>query len=231
MARRYESVATIFKRPSSMVMSTPVRMARLSSFDTTRATRRTIEANWANGMSTRWVTSTCGKAGKSSGLSALMENEAVSQVMTAFSSSASTCTAASGRFFTMSANSLPGTTARPGCSTRAATVYWTDSSRSVVCNVRESLSASKSTPERMGSVERVATPLSTTLKAFWSSDWLMLNFKAFPFSHLCACAVPSSMANIMSRCAAIINSPAYFADRFRPPAAHPPRFFSLKVFL
>ena len=110
-----------------MVMSTPVRMARLSSFDTTRATRRTIEANWANGMSTRWVTSTCGKAGKSSGLSALMENEAVSQVMTAFSSSASTCTAASGRFFTMSANSLPGTTARPGCSTRAATVYWTDS--------------------------------------------------------------------------------------------------------
>ena len=46
-----------------------------------------------------------------------------------------------------------------------------------------------------------------------------------------SCAVPSSMANIMSRCAAIINSPAYFADRFRPPAAHPPRFFSLKVFL
>lgn len=59
----------------------------------------------------------------------------------------------------------------------------------------------------------------------------MLNFKAFPFSHLCACAVPPSMANITSCYAAIINSPGYFAPRFCPAAAGTPRFFSLKVFL
>ena len=58
----------------------------------------------------------------------------------------------------------------------------------------------------------------------------MLNFKAFPFSHLCACAVPPSMANITSCYAAIINSPGYFASRFCPAAAGAPRFFSLKVF-
>ena len=60
-----------------------------------------------------------------------MENDAVSHVMTAESSSAATCTAASGRFFTISENSLPGTTALPVSSMSAATEYWMDSSRSV----------------------------------------------------------------------------------------------------
>ena len=50
MARRYVV--------SSSVISTPVRMARLSSFDTTRATRFTMEANCVKGMDTSCCTST-----------------------------------------------------------------------------------------------------------------------------------------------------------------------------
>ena len=123
MASRYESVATILSKVPSKVMSTPVRMARLSSFDTTRATRLTMEANWENGMDTSCCTSTCGNPGKSSASSALMENEDVSHVMTAESPSEATCTAASGRFFTISENSLPGNTPRPSSSTSAGTSY------------------------------------------------------------------------------------------------------------
>ena len=58
MARRYESVATILSVVSSSVISTPVSMARLSSFDTTRATRFTMEANCVKGMDTSCCTST-----------------------------------------------------------------------------------------------------------------------------------------------------------------------------
>ena len=181
MASRYESVATILSRPSSKVTSTPVRMARLSSFDTTRATRRTMDENCENGISMRCMTSTWGNPGKSSWLRALMEKDDASQVMSAASSSASTCTAASGRFLTISENSLPGTTALPSSSTSAATEYWMESSKSVVWSVSRSPCVSSKMPERMGSVERVDTPLSTTMSAFWSSDWLMLNFKAGPF--------------------------------------------------
>ena len=58
-----------------------------------------------------------------------MENDAVSHVMTAESSSAATCTAASGRFFPIPENRLPGTPALPASPMRAATEHRTHSSR------------------------------------------------------------------------------------------------------
>lgn len=86
-------------------------------------------------------------------------------------------TAASGRFFTMSENNLPGTTALPSSSTSAAVEYWMESSRSVAWRTSESPVASSKIPERTGRVERVDTPLITIARAFWSSLLLMLNFK------------------------------------------------------
>ncbi len=162
--------------PSSRVMSTPVRMARLSSFDTTRATRRTIDENSAKGTSMRWSGVTSGKAGKSCALSTLSENDAVSQVIWAWSSSPLKCTAASGKLRTMSANSLPGTTVEPGSSMRAAQEYLIESSRSVVCSTRRSPSAVSKMPERTGNVERLDMPFSTMERALDNSPWLMLNF-------------------------------------------------------
>ena len=77
----------------------------------------------------------------------------------------------------MSENSLPGTTVRPSSSTKAATEYWMDSSRSVACRVMESPRASMYMPASTGSVERVETPLRTIDKALASSVRLMLSFK------------------------------------------------------
>ena len=138
-----------------------------------------------------------------------MENDEVSQVMNACSSVASTCTAASGRFFTISENSLPGTTVRPSSSTRAATEYWMESSRSVACRIIWSPVASMRMPESTGSVERVETPFNTMESALASSVRLMLSFTMENLS-LAACRINRPAADTsQTKCRYYTATPAH----------------------
>ena len=110
-----------------------------------------------------------GKPGKSAGLRHLMENDDDSHDTMALSSVDSTCTAASGRFFTMSTMSFPGRTVSPSSSTSAVVVYWMESSRSVVWNVTSSPRACTNTPESTGSVDLLVIPFCTMTRALRNS--------------------------------------------------------------
>ena len=153
-------------------------MARLSSRDTALPTLRTASERRLEGSTTLVLVSTWGKAGKSTGFSVERVKALSRQLMTTWSTSVATVTAASGRAFEMSLKSLPGTTVRPGSSTSATIEWRMEISRSVVWKVTELSSALTKMPLRMGSVLREDMPLETTFKTSMSSSLAMLNLIA-----------------------------------------------------
>ena len=161
----------------------PVRMARLSSRLTALPTFFTTSASFLVGKTTSVPASTCGKYGKSTGLSVERVKALSMQLMITWSPSVATVMAASGRDLAMSLKSLPGMTVRPGSATSATTECLIEISRSVVWKVTELSSALTSMPLKMGSVERELMPLETIFNTSLSSLLAMLNLmSASPLS-------------------------------------------------
>ena len=164
-----------------IVMSTPVRMGRVSSREAARPTLFSVSTNGSRPTLKAPLMSKVDVCGKSVAAQEFSENAARPALTLTAASPASMTTSSSGRLRTTSLKSRAGTTISPSRSTGVAKFALMESSMSVENRSSRPSLACRRMPDSTGRALRVETPRARTPSLSTSAERSHVNFIPTPY--------------------------------------------------